>query len=218
MTFVIGLYSIIHLNKTLYLLGMKPPKSLDDYFENLDAHAELVLKLRSILLKTALTETLKWGLPTYQVDGKNLVGIGSFKTYVGLWFFNGVFLKDKASVLINAQDGKTKGMRQWRFEAIEEIEEELILDYVTEAIQNQKDGKEVKAEKKPLILPNELKEILATDPLLSEKFDSLKLTFKREYAEYISEAKRPQTKTNRLAKIIPLIREGIGLNDKYRRI
>jgi uncharacterized protein YdeI (YjbR/CyaY-like superfamily) len=38
---------------------------------------------------------LKWGIPTYTVNGKNLVGIGAFKTYVGLWFFNGSFLKDE---------------------------------------------------------------------------------------------------------------------------
>ena len=216
MTFITDRDSIFHLRKMLYLLGMKLPKSLDEYFDNLDEHAELVLKLRAILLKTTLTETLKWGLPTYQVNSKNVLGIGSFKAYAGLWFFNGVFLKDKANVLINAQAGKTKGMRQWRFESTDDINEELILEYVLEAIQNQKDGMEIKVVKKPLILPDELREILASDPLLSEKFDSLKLTFKREYAEFISEAKRAQTKVDRLSKIIPMIREGIGLNDRYR--
>jgi uncharacterized protein YdeI (YjbR/CyaY-like superfamily) len=217
MTFVTELDSIIHLRKTLYLLRMKLPKSLDEYFEKLEDHVELVLKLRAILLKTTLTETLKWGLPTYQVNGKNVVGIGSFKAYAGLWFFNGVFLNDKANVLINAQDGKTKGMRQWRFESMKEINEGLILEYVFEAIQNQKAGKEVKAEKKPLLLPDELKEALAADSNLSESFDTMSLTLRREYAEYISEAKRAQTKADRLAKIIPMIKKRIGLNDGYRK-
>ena len=70
MTFITDRDSIFHLRKTLYLLGMKLPKSLDEYFDNLDDHAELVLKLRAILLKTTFTETLKWGLPTYQANGK----------------------------------------------------------------------------------------------------------------------------------------------------
>ena len=40
----------------------------------------------------------------------------------------------------------------------------------------------------------------------------------REYtrAEYISDAKRDETKVKRLAKIMPMIQEGKGLNDKYR--
>jgi uncharacterized protein YdeI (YjbR/CyaY-like superfamily) len=38
----------------------------------------------------------------------------------------------------------------------------------------------------------------------------------REYCEYISEAKRDATKLKRLEKIIPMIIEGVGLNDKYK--
>lgn len=107
-------------------------------------------------------------------------------------------------------------MRQWRFDSVEEVDESLILQYLQEAIQNQKDGKEVKPEKKPLVIPDELAEALASDAHLSEVFDELSLTYKREYAEYILDAKRAETKTKRLEKIIPMIREGIGMNDKYR--
>ena len=191
-------------------------KSVEEYYDSIVEHNDIILRLRSILLKTELLETLKWGLPTYQIGGKNVVGIGTFKSYAGLWFFNGSFLKDQSNKLINAQEGKTKGLRQWRFMSVDDIEENLILDYLKEAIQNQKDGKEVKAEKKPLILPDELKEALASDTIASEAFDSLKLTHKREYAEYISEAKRPQTKADRIAKILPMIKAGVGLNDRYR--
>jgi len=40
-------------------------------------------------------------------------------------------------VLINAQEGTTRALRQWRFQTLDEINSELIHQYVTEAIQNQ---------------------------------------------------------------------------------
>jgi len=50
--------------------------------------------LREIILSTGLEETIKWGIPVYTYDKKNIVGIGSFKSYAGLWFFQGALLKD----------------------------------------------------------------------------------------------------------------------------
>ena len=55
-----------------------------------------------------------------------MIGIGACKSYSGIWFFNGVFLKDKQKKLINAQEGVTKALRQWRFSSVDEIEPELI--------------------------------------------------------------------------------------------
>ena len=191
----------------------KTPK---EYFDSVPEYLDVLTKLRSILLDTELDEKMKWGIPTYCLKNKNVIGIGAFKSYAGIWFFNGVFLKDQANVLINAQEGKTKGMRQWRFESISDIDEELLNTYIIEAIQNQKEGKEIKPEKKPLIIPDELKEALASDSQLSETFETLSLSCKREYAEYIEEAKRAETKQQRLEKIVPMIMEKVGLNDKYK--
>lgn len=195
---------------------MKMAKTVEAYFDEHPEQRTALEKLRQILRSTELTEEVKWGIPTYTINKKNVVGLGAFKAYVGIWFFQGVFLKDELKKLINAQEGKTKGMRQWRFNSINEIDESEITPYVLEAIQNQKDGKEVKPEKKPLIIPEELKEALASDASLSELFDQLSLTNKRDFAEHIEEAKRPETKQKRLEKIIPMIREGVGLNDKYK--
>lgn len=50
-------------------------------------YSNILNRLRNILLATSLIETLKWGIPTYTFDDKNLVGIGAFKNHVGLWFF-----------------------------------------------------------------------------------------------------------------------------------
>lgn len=195
---------------------MKMAETPEEYFSTISEYLDILKKLRSILISTELEEKMKWGIPTYCLQNKNIAGIGAFKSYAGLWFFNGSFLKDPNGVLINAQEGKTKGMRQWRFESADDIDEKMVKAYIEEAIQNQRDGKEVKPEKKPLIIPDELKEALASDSQLSETFESLSLSCKREYAEYISEAKRAETKQKRLEKIIPMIMEKVGLNDKYK--
>jgi uncharacterized protein YdeI (YjbR/CyaY-like superfamily) len=51
---------------------------------------------------------------------------------------------------------------------------------------------------------------------LDNTFYDLSKGKQKEFATYISEAKQEKTKLNRLTKIIPLILEGKGLNDKYR--
>lgn len=81
-----------------------------------------------------LQKTIKWGAPVFTFNGKNVVGITGFKHFFALWFFNGVALSDPAQVLVNAQEGKTKNLRQWRFTNEAEINEPLILQYVNEAI------------------------------------------------------------------------------------
>ncbi|MEO1257364.1 MAG: DUF1801 domain-containing protein [Bacteroidota bacterium] len=173
-------------------------------------------KLRSILLTTELKEEMKWGMPAYTINQKNIVGLGAFKSYVGIWFHQGVFLKDQKKKLINAQEGKTKALRQWRFESEKDIDEKLILEYVEEAIQNQKDGKEMKPEKKALALPKELIDYFNENKNVKTAFEKFTPGRKKEFAEYIAEAKREATKLKRIDKIAPMILAGKGLNDRYR--
>ncbi len=173
--------------------------------------------LRSIMLSTEMKETIKWGTPVYTVDDKNVIGIGAFKSYVGIWFYQGVFLKDASKKLINAQEGKTKGLRQWRFNALDEIDEALVLQYVKEAIQNQKEGKEIKPEKsKDIETPMELLSAFQENKNLKRSFDNFTPFKQKEFIEYITSAKRETTRFSRLEKIIPMILQGVGINDKYR--
>jgi uncharacterized protein YdeI (YjbR/CyaY-like superfamily) len=188
----------------------------DEFFAHLSQWKEELLTLRRILLKTGLEETFKWGKPTYTANGKNIVGISDFKSYCGLWFFQGALLADKAKVLINAQEG-TKAMRSMRFASVKEIDEELIKAYVTEAVANEANGLKITADKnKPLIIPEELQQLLDANPGLKEKFASFNKTNQRDFAEHISTAKQEKTKLARLEKVRTLIEQGMGLHDKYK--
>ena len=75
--------------------------------------------------------------------------------------------------LINAQTGKTKALRQWRFNSVKEIEEEskTIKQYLEEAILNQKQGKEIKSERnKQLEIPKEFNDIFNKHKKVKESF------------------------------------------------
>ncbi|KZS42620.1 hypothetical protein AWE51_04010 [Aquimarina aggregata] len=196
---------------------MEKNKSVEEYIERKTEWKDALELLRSIMLSTEMKETIKWGSPVYTVNGKNVVGLAAFKSYVGIWFYQGVFLSDKEKLLINAQEGKTKGLRQWRFIAKDEIHRDVVLKYVKEAIQNQKDNKEILPEKSKVIaMPLELNILLTSNKDLEKSFKELTPFKQKEYIEYISNAKRETTRSTRLKKITSMILEGIGLNDKYR--
>ena len=197
---------------------MKKVFSVDEYIEDHVQFSEALRILRSVALSTELEETIKWNTPVYALKTKNVLSLGAFKNHFGIWFFNGVFLKDDAKLLQNVQEGKTKAMRQMRFECIEDINQDVVLAYVKEAIENQKLGKEIKPDrtKKPIIIPTELKEGLISNHQLKTSFEKLSNSKQREYCEYIASAKRTETKQKRLDKITPMIIELKGLHDKYK--
>jgi uncharacterized protein YdeI (YjbR/CyaY-like superfamily) len=174
-----------------------------------------LVQLRTMLLSTELSECVKWGMPTYVLDKKNIVSFSAFKNHYGMWFFQGVFLNDKAGILRNAQEGKTKAMRQVRIESGDKVDIALLKQYVEEAIQNQKDGKEVKKEKpkskskdQKLSISPELNEALDKQTAVKKLFLNLTAIQQRDYHAYINQAKRQATKLSRLEKILPKIAEG----------
>lgn len=198
---------------------MDSSAKIDAYIQKHKQWEAVLETLRELMCSLNMEETVKWGAPTYTVDGKNIAGIGAFKNYAGIWFFNGALLNDPKKVLINAQEGKTIAMRQWRFTSVKEIDKDLVCSYLTEAIQNQKEGKEIKPVKttRELTLPEILDKALKEDMALNNAFKNFPPYKQKEFTEYIIEAKRQATKIDRLEKIKPLLLKGIGLNDKYRK-
>ena len=197
---------------------MPPMNTVDDFLAGQHRWQEQLVKFRQILRQTELEETIKWGMPVYTLEGKLIAGLAAFKSYVGVWFYQGAFLKDEKKVLVNAQEGKTKAMRQLRFFTEDEVDYYLVKAYVEEAIKNQKAGKELKPDtKKPLEIPAELQSALEMDDDLKNSFFKFSRGKQREFAGYISEVKQAATRQNRIEKIIPMIKEGVGLNDRYRK-
>jgi len=195
---------------------LEPNSEKKHVWDKVNKWEEELLFLKSIIDKTELVETIKWGAPIYVYNKRNVIGIGGFKDYFAIWFLNGVFLKDEKKRLINAQEDRTKSMRQWRFTSKEEVNKKEVLEYILEAIENEKQGKVIKPSKKEPIVSELLQKEMDKNPALAEAFQKFAPYKQYEFLEYIETAKQEKTKLTRIEKVISMILDNIGLNDKYR--
>jgi uncharacterized protein YdeI (YjbR/CyaY-like superfamily) len=198
---------------------MRKGSTVDEYILADEKWQQELILLRSIINDSELEETIKWSAPSYGINGKNVIGMAAFKNHIAVWFYQGIFLKDPYKKLMNAQEEVTKANRQWRFQSLEEIQVNAVIlkEYIEEAIENSKQGKEIKPTKhKEVVIPIELEEAFEKNHVLKEQFESLSKFKQREYAEHVGKAKQETTRKRRLQKIIPMIEMGLGLNDKYR--
>lgn len=180
-----------------------------------DWQAPILQTLRKSIIECGLKEEIKWGGPAYTHHG-NVVGIGAFKKHIALWFFEGATLKDASKVLMNAQEGKTTAMRQWRIEEGDNLDLGLVKEYVSEAALNMEKGIKTPKKKIEVVVPELLQNALDAEPEVKKIFDSMAPSHRREYSEHISSAKQEATQLRRLEKSMALLREGKGLHDKYK--
>ncbi|MEM7187106.1 MAG: YdeI/OmpD-associated family protein [Bacteroidota bacterium] len=196
---------------------MTATEKVDAYIAKHGQWSTQLEQLRSVFQQKELLEEIKWGSPTYTLNGKLVAGIAAFKNHYAIWFHQGVFLKDTSQKLVNAQEGTTRALRQWRFEKDDTIENDLVLSYLREAIENCLAGKEIKPQRKTGVsIPPYLQNTLDENAAFKTAFEKLTPGKQREYAAHIAEAKRDATKQSRLQKIVPMVIEGKGLHDKYK--
>jgi len=197
---------------------MPAVKTVDAFIDSSCVWQTEAKKLRDILRSTELTEGIKWGIPCYTYKGKNVVGLCAFKSYFGLWFYQGALLKDPNSVLVNAQQGKTKALRQWRMHDTSDIKPAVIKRYVKEAVQLVKNDQRISPSRsKPVVIPTELRAAISKHKSAKKALEDMSISCRREYANYVAEAKREDTRVRRADKVIKMIKDGEGLHDKYRR-
>lgn len=172
-------------------------------------------KLREILLANGLEEELKWGKPCYTLEGKNVALIHGFKEYCAILFHKGALLEDPKGILIR-QTENVQAARQLRFASLREIEkrEKTIAAYVAAAIEVEKAGLKVELKKtSDYELPEEFRARLDADRAVKTAFEALTPGRQRAYLYYFSQAKRSETREARIAKCLPRILEGLGLDD-----
>jgi uncharacterized protein YdeI (YjbR/CyaY-like superfamily) len=171
--------------------------------------------LRHIVLETELIEEIKWGVPVYTHNGKNVVTINALKESANIGFFKGVLLSDKHKIL--QQQGNLQSDRIIKFTNSADIEKlkDTLKTYVLEAIEVEKSGKKVEFKKNPEPIPVELLEVFEQDPEFKQVFYNLTLGRQRGYIIHFSQPKQSQTRIGRIEKYKEQIFNGIGLNDKY---
>lgn len=196
---------------------MTDTEKVTAYIEKHQKWSPQLQQLRAIFTQTELLKEIKWGAPCYSYNKKLVAGMAAFKNHYAIWFHQGVFLSDPAAKLNNAQEGKTKALRQWRFDAADTIDEPLVLSYLQEATENAKAGKQIKPKRNTnWTIPPLMQSVLNESKELAAAYKALTPGKQKDYANYIGEAKREATQRSRMEKIIPMILEGKGLWDKYK--
>lgn len=172
-------------------------------------------KLRMIILNCQLTEELKWGVPCYTFEKRNIVLIHGFKEYCALLFVKGALLHDAKGILIT-QTENTQAARQIRFTNVREIVKlkPILKAYIDEAIEVEKAGLTVNFKKTAEFkIPEEFQNKLDENPALKTAFDALTPGRQRAYILYFSQPKQSKTRESRVEKWMRQILKGKGLND-----
>lgn len=190
--------------------------NVNGYFRKAKKWREEMALLREILLDCQLTEELKWGKPTYTLDGKIVVLIVGFKNYCALLFSKGALLADPNGILVKPTEN-TQATRQIRFTEKREIVEldAVLKAYVDEAIAVESAGLKVALKKiTEFQLPDELIDIFDGTPALKKAFEALTPGRQRAYILHFSAPKQSKTRQSRIEKCIPRIQNGKGINDE----
>lgn len=170
--------------------------------------------LRQIVLDFNLTEEIKWGIPVYTANGKNILNVFALKESANIGFFKGSLLSDTHKIL--QQQGNIQSSRIIRFTNVAEIEKikDVLRSYILEAIAIEESGKKVAENKNPEPIPDELLQAFDEDPTFKKAFYALTPGRQRGYIIHYSQPKQQQTRIVRIEKSKDQIFRGIGLNER----
>lgn len=189
---------------------------VDSFIDRASQWRDEYATLRTILLRGALTEELKWGVPCYTLEGRNVVLIHGFKHYCALLFIKGSLLEDPQGVLI-AQTENMQAGRQLRFTGMADIAmmAAVINAYIAEAIVVEQAGLKVPMKATAAFdMPDEFQRKLDDTPGLAAAFTALTPGRQRAYLLHFSSAAQAKTRESRVANCMPNIIAGKGLDDR----
>lgn len=188
---------------------------VDNYIDKSPRWREALSALRAIVLDCQLDETLKWGVPCYTFQGRNVVLMHTFRDYCALLFHKGALLSDPAGMLIQ-QTEQTQATRQIRFTNVAEVSEQVnvLQSYIREAIELEKAGAQVTFKKTAdYVIPDEWQRQLDGNADLKRAFNALTPGRQRAYLLHFAAPKQAKTRESRIEKCIPQILTGKGLMD-----
>jgi uncharacterized protein YdeI (YjbR/CyaY-like superfamily) len=162
-------------------------------------------------------ETLKWGTPHFDYKGQMMCGMAAFKRHCVFGFWKGQLLAEQG--LLSASTESMAGYS--RIEKLEALPPDRTLHKLIKAAMGLNDKgipapRAKKAPKPPPKPPADLVAALKGNKKAQAAFTAFSASHKREYIEWITEAKTEATRQKRLAQAIEWIAEGKGRNWKYQ--
>jgi uncharacterized protein YdeI (YjbR/CyaY-like superfamily) len=160
-----------------------------------------------------VTETMKWSRPFFDYHGHPLAIMSGFKAHASFGFW-------RRDALATGQEGEAMG-QFGRLTSVDDLPDDAELERLVReamALVDAGDGaikRKARPAKPEAEIPPELAEALARDDAAAATFNAFPPSCRREYCEWVGEAKRPETKAKRISETIALLREGKRRNWKY---
>jgi uncharacterized protein YdeI (YjbR/CyaY-like superfamily) len=198
-------------------MGSRDPR-IDAYIEKSAPFARPILvHLREVVHATVpeVEETMKWSFPHFVYEGM-LCGMASFKQHCAFGFWKGALIVDERSRDAMGQFGRITSLRELP-------PKKVLAGYVKEAMRLNEEGIKApsrakpKAPRKELPVPDDLAAALRKNARAKAAFDAFPPSHRREYVEWISEAKGEATRARRLATAVEWMAEGKARNWKYMK-
>ena len=161
-----------------------------------------------------VSETLKWSMPSFTYKDRILVQMAAFKAHAVLGFWRG-------GRIVGETGAERDAMGQFgRLTSIADLPDPQALDAMIRkamaVIESGPAPKKPKPGPRPeLAVPAELRAALDAEPKAAAAFDGFPPGCRREYVEWVSEAKRPETRARRVADAVQWMAQGKRRNWKY---
>lgn len=159
-------------------------------------------------------ETLKWSMPHFLYKGQMLAGMAAFKAHATFGFW-------RAKEVLGETGAERDAMGQFgRLTSVADLPPDDVLSaLIGKAMALTDSGARparAKAAPKPVPeTPPELETALSANPAARATFDGFPPSCRREYVEWVTEAKRPETRDKRIAQAVEWMAEGKRRNWKY---
>lgn len=195
--------------------AMQTDPRIDDYIAKAAPFARPILMHLRALVHTTLPEaeeTVKWGMPHFTLGGKNVAGIASFKAHC-------------AFTVHGEGRGGSEGMGQHgKLSSLADLPPDDVLarklqDAVSRiALQGSAAPKKrASTPKAAIAMPEDFAAALAVNTKAGATFETFAPSHRREYLEWITEAKRPETRAKRIGQTLEWLAEGRKRNWKYEK-
>ena len=178
---------------------------VNEYIDSLpDFSKKICKRLREIILKSdpKMIEDWKWG-PNYYLYGM-VCGYAAFQKHVNFVFFKGSLLKDKRKLLQDTGSVKT---RHFHIKTVKDVDEDIFLEYIFEAIDNNWRGKKVVPPK--VALTGDIKKEFKAAGVIKQ-FEALSPSHKKFHTQWIEQAKKEDTRIRRISQAILMLRKKAG--------
>lgn len=200
-------------------MGKRLP-AVDEYIEKAQPFARPILKrLRAAVHKgcPGCTETIKWGMPSFDFNGP-FCSMAAFKAHCVFGFWKAKLLDDPKGVL---EKGKRTAMGHLgRITSVDELPGAAVIEaLVKSAATLNADGsrlQRVVKKKPPLKVPPAIMAAIRRNASALATWEAFAPSHRREYVEWITEAKTDATRERRMAQMLEWLADGKQRNWKYQ--